>query len=35
MTIRVAAAEIAFFWGEAGPDKWFESDETFEVSPEL
>jgi uncharacterized protein (DUF924 family) len=41
MTVRVAPAEIVSFWGEAGPDKWFDQDESFdqnhqiEVSPDL
>ena len=30
MTVRVAAADIVSFWGEAGPDKWFEQDEGFD-----
>ena len=30
MTVRVAPGEIVSFWGEAGPDKWFEQDEGFD-----
>ena len=30
MTVRVAPAEIVSFWGEAGPDKWFEQDDAFD-----
>src|ERR1700727_2958102 len=30
MKVRVAAAEIVSFWGEAGPDKWFEQEESFD-----
>jgi uncharacterized protein (DUF924 family) len=30
MTDRVAAAEIVSFWVEAGPDKWFAQDESFD-----
>ena len=32
MTGRVAPAEIVSFWREAGPDKWFKQDETFDQS---
>ena len=30
MTVGVAPADIASFWGEAGPDKWFEQDENLD-----
>jgi uncharacterized protein (DUF924 family) len=30
MMIRVTPAEIVSFWGEAGPDKWFDQDESFD-----
>ena len=30
MTVCVEPAEIVSFWGEAGPDKWFERDESFD-----
>jgi uncharacterized protein (DUF924 family) len=30
MTVCVAPGEIVSFWGDAGPDKWFEQDETFD-----
>jgi uncharacterized protein (DUF924 family) len=30
MTDGVAPAAIVSFWGEAGPDKWFEQDESFD-----
>jgi uncharacterized protein (DUF924 family) len=30
MMIRIAPAEIVSFWREAGPDKWFEQDESFD-----
>ena len=30
MTTVVTPAEIILFWGDAGPDKWFEKDETFD-----
>jgi len=30
MSVGVTAAEIVAFWLEAGPDKWFERDETFD-----
>src|ERR1700730_9672976 len=35
MTVRVAPADIASFWGEAGPDKWFEQDESFDQAIRL
>ncbi len=35
MTVRVAAAEIVSFWGEAGPEKWFEQDESFDQAIRL
>jgi len=30
MIVRVAPAEILSFWTEAGADKWFEQDESFD-----
>jgi uncharacterized protein (DUF924 family) len=30
VTVCVAPGEIVSFWGDAGPDKWFEQDETFD-----
>ena len=30
MTVRAAPAEIVSFWKDAGPDKWFEQDESFD-----
>ena len=30
MTVCVAPLEIVSFWGEAGPDKWFEQDDRFD-----
>jgi uncharacterized protein (DUF924 family) len=30
MTVQVASAQIVSFWSEAGPDKWFEQDESFD-----
>jgi uncharacterized protein (DUF924 family) len=30
MTVGVAPADIVSFWGEAGPDKWFEQGESFD-----
>ena len=30
MTVCAAPGEILSFWGESGPDKWFEQDETFD-----
>jgi uncharacterized protein (DUF924 family) len=35
MTVGVAPAEIVWFWGEAGPDKWFEQDESFDQAIRL
>jgi uncharacterized protein (DUF924 family) len=35
MPVRVAPAEILSFWGEAGPDKWFEQDESFDQAIRL
>jgi uncharacterized protein (DUF924 family) len=35
MTVRVVPAEIVSFWGEAGPDKWFEQDESFDQAIRL
>src|ERR1700681_4135317 len=35
MTVRVAPADIVSFWGEAGPDKWFEQDEGFDQAIRL
>jgi uncharacterized protein (DUF924 family) len=35
MTVGVAPAEIVLFWGEAGPDKWFEQDESFDQAIRL
>ena len=35
MTVCVAAAEIVSFWGEAGPDKWFEQHESFDQAIRL
>lgn len=30
MTVPATPAEIVAFWREAGPDKWFEQDESFD-----
>lgn len=30
MTVRATPAEIVAFWREAGPDKWFERDDSFD-----
>jgi uncharacterized protein (DUF924 family) len=35
MTVRVAPADIVSFWGEAGPNKWFEQDEGFDQAIRL
>ena len=35
MTVRVAPAEIVSFWREAGPDKWFEHDDSFDQAIRL
>jgi uncharacterized protein (DUF924 family) len=35
MTVRIAPAEIVSFWREAGPDKWFEQDESFDQTIRL
>jgi uncharacterized protein (DUF924 family) len=35
MTVRAAPAEIVSFWREAGPDKWFEQDESFDQAIRL
>ena len=35
MTDRVAPAEIVSFWREAGPDKWFAQDESFDQAIRL
>src|ERR1700729_2008833 len=35
MTVPVAPAEIVSFWSEAGPDKWFEQDESFDQAIRL
>jgi uncharacterized protein (DUF924 family) len=35
MTVPVGPAEIVSFWGEAGPDKWFEQDESFDQAIRL
>ena len=35
MTVCVAPGEIVSFWGDAGPDKWFEQDETFDQAIRL
>jgi uncharacterized protein (DUF924 family) len=35
MTVRVAPAEIVSFGGEAGSDKWFEQDESFDQAIRL
>jgi uncharacterized protein (DUF924 family) len=35
MTVRVAPAEIVSFWGEAGRDKWFNQDESFDQTIRL
>jgi uncharacterized protein (DUF924 family) len=35
MTRGVVPAEIVSFWGEAGPDKWFEQDESFDQAIRL
>src|SRR6201987_3390196 len=31
----VVSSEIVSFWGEAGPDKWFEQDESFDQTIRL
>ena len=35
MTVCVAPAVIVSFWGEAGPDKWFEQDNSFDEAIRL
>jgi uncharacterized protein (DUF924 family) len=35
MTDGVTPAEIVSFWGEAGPDKWFDQDESFDEAIRL
>jgi uncharacterized protein (DUF924 family) len=35
MTVCVAPGEIVSFWREAGPDKWFAQDETFDQAIRL
>jgi uncharacterized protein (DUF924 family) len=35
MTVCVAPLEIVSFWGEAGPDKWFDQDESFDEAIRL
>src|ERR1700733_5994428 len=35
MTVPVAPAEIVSFWSEAGADKWFEQDESFDQAIRL
>jgi uncharacterized protein (DUF924 family) len=35
MTGRVAPAAIVSFWAEAGPDKWFEQDESLDQAIRL
>jgi uncharacterized protein (DUF924 family) len=35
MTDRAAPAEIVSFWREAGPDKWFAQDESFDQAIQL
>jgi uncharacterized protein (DUF924 family) len=35
VTVRIAPADIVAFWGEAGPDKWFEQDESFDQAIRL
>jgi uncharacterized protein (DUF924 family) len=35
MTVCIAPGEIVSFWGDAGPDKWFEQDETFDQAIRL
>jgi uncharacterized protein (DUF924 family) len=35
MTVGIAPAEIVSFWGEAGPDKWFEQDDCFDQAIRL
>jgi uncharacterized protein (DUF924 family) len=35
MTVRVAPAEIVSFWGEAGPERWFEQDDNFDQAIRL
>lgn len=35
MTVRFVSVEIVSFWGEAGPEKWFEQDESFDQAIRL
>jgi uncharacterized protein (DUF924 family) len=35
MTVRVAPAEIVSFWGEAGPERWFEQVDNFDQAIRL
>jgi len=35
MTVCVGPAEIVSFWSEAGPDRWFERDESFDQAIRL
>jgi uncharacterized protein (DUF924 family) len=35
VTVRIAPADIVTFWGEAGPDKWFEQDESLDQAIRL
>jgi uncharacterized protein (DUF924 family) len=35
MKVRVTPAAIVSFWSEAGPDKWYEQDESFDRAVRL